>query len=309
MANQQNFSMTELMAAELQAERLAIQARVEEELRRGGRVCLPDDVPPLRDIVGKNRTRSYVRADGWKPMIHILYQMAKTGCSLEIELMRVRLTDFFADKIRPTNAEFLRLRRGFSALASIGYITKKPVTIFRSRIDFNIVELTDEGKRFCSSKGWEPVRSDYELLKEKHQGDEQLKHTGCILLFAMHARMRGWKVDLVPEVKDSVSMYGREYDPDALVTLGETRSYVEVESHWKASKIAKWKNAFLAQTFVALCTITRQRRFTLEKEVAAESSVRCVSTDLETLNKRLRDTPENLGDLFINRVYPTSKQS
>lgn len=309
MGEDQSLSVTELMAAELAAERVQIQARIEEELRRGKKTTLPDEVPPLKGVAGKGRACAYVRADGWRPMIHILYHMAKTGRSLEIELLRCHLPDFYADRLRPTETELSRMRRGFDALVSIGFVVKKPVSIFRSRIDFNIVELTEEGKKYCQSLGWEPVQSDFELLKEKHRGEEQLRHSGCVLLFAMHARLRGWAVQLVPEVKEPVSMYGRDYDPDLLIMLGETRSYVEVESHRKASKITKWKNAYLAQTFVALCTITRQRRITLEKEVTEEGYVRCVSTDLETLNKRLRDTPGQLGDLFINRVYPTAKQS
>ena len=122
-----------------------------------------------------------------------------------------------------------------------------------------IVGLTDLGRKIAKACGWEVVETEWERLKRLHGGDRQLKHAAAVCIFAYHARRRGCKVEVVPQVEGPA-------EPDVLlITGGGERIYVEVEAG--REKEAKWRNTADLQGFVALCAVNDRARDALVREI------------------------------------------
>ena len=142
-----------------------------------------------------------------------------------------------------------------------------------------LVRLSEDGKSLARIYGWEPVETDWERLNRLHQGDdEQMKiHTMAVLAFAMHARLRGYKTQVMPEIS------GQKARPDVLVEKDAETSYMEVElSHKDLSK--KWRNANALQGKVAICTTeeTARARFVADSKTLLKIK-HGLATDLKFL--------------------------
>jgi hypothetical protein len=137
-----------------------------------------------------------------------------------------------------------------------------------------VVQLTDKGKDLCRSFGWTVIGSEWERMQTLHSADNQPRHTGAVLIFAHHARLRGWKVQVLPSVESLVLF------PDALVEKNGQRIYVEVEIGSRKSQ--KWRNMQKALGHVALCAKTAATRRSLIAEGRAVGA-HGLATDLETL--------------------------
>jgi hypothetical protein len=150
-----------------------------------------------------------------------------------------------------------------------------------------VYRLTAEGRALCRSFGWgEPVESDWERLIRLHQGDreEMDKHTLGVLVFANHARVRGWRVVVMPDIGN------RHFQPDVLVARGDERHYVEVEmlDLDKPEKDIKWNNMAQAQGHIAVCAPTPNMRQNIVAQCATVG-VPVLACDLETLIAGVRD--------------------
>ncbi len=173
------------------------------------------------------------------------------------------------------------MRRVFEALEESGLIVRQTLTLqvtgnMPTRLA--VARLSAEGKEFCSKGlGWQVVESDWERLIHLHEGDKQEGHTLAVLLFAAAARLRGWTVEVLPEVNGNAR-------PDLVITKGEKRLYVEVETGTRLHDAnAKWRmNAELNGGRVALVARNVEERGVLVadcKHVAGHG----MATDVETL--------------------------
>jgi len=140
-----------------------------------------------------------------------------------------------------------------------------------------LARLSAEGKPFCNALGWPVVESDWERLIRLHEGEKQEGHTLAVLLFASAARLRGWTVEVLPEVTGNAR-------PDMVITRGEQRLYVEVETGTRLHDAnAKWRmNAELNGGRAALVARNVEERGVLVadcKHVAAHGH----AVDIETL--------------------------
>jgi len=113
-------------------------------------------------------------------------------------------------------------------------------------------------------------------------------HTTAVLAFVYHARLRGWNVEVLPEMGRIRAI------PDALIEKDDERIFVEVELG--NGKRQKWYNQRELQGYVAFCTNTPGRRRCLEKEVGMRSRDR--STDLDALFRGGKTNPP--GPLWVN---------
>jgi len=77
-----------------------------------------------------------------------------------------------------------------------------------------VCRLTEEGRRLCNALGWTVVESESERLTRIYPGENRKDHILAVLTFAMHARLRGWKAEVLPVVNDVVQ-------PDVRVEKGE----------------------------------------------------------------------------------------
>ena len=120
------------------------------------------------------------------------------------------------------------------------------------------------------------VRDELSVMYEKHEGERFPDHTLAVLIFALHARRRGWQTHLMPAVE------GKGV-PDLSVSRGDESFYVEVERGQK-EKTTKWQNiAELNDGTVALCAMTPKLRRRLVGDCKLLKIKRGVATDLKTL--------------------------
>jgi len=160
-----------------------------------------------------------------------------------------------------------------------GILFSEILRIGSPRTSLRLVKLSPEGVRlFKILFNREPVESDWERLIKNHEGERFLEHTLAILIFAMHARKRGWATQILSPVENTKAV------PDLLVLKGGEKWYVEVELGQKENP-AKWRNqARLNGGKVALCATTPDAR----QRLAGDCRLARLSgqaTDLETLIK------------------------
>lgn len=172
------------------------------------------------------------------------------------------------------------MRRVFEALEESGLIVRQTLTLqvtgnMPTRLA--VARLSEEGRQFCRALGWQVVEGEWERLLKEHEGEKQEGHTLAVLLFASTARLRGWTVEVLPEVQSNAR-------PDLLIARGEQRLYVEVETGTRLHDAnAKWRmNAELNGGRCALVARNVAERGVLVadcKHVAEHG----FATDIETL--------------------------
>jgi len=120
------------------------------------------------------------------------------------------------------------------------------------------------------------VQDELEIMNEKHEGERFPDHTLAVLIFALHARRRGWATQLMPNVKGKTA-------PDLVILRGDERLYVEVERGQK-EKSAKWTGiAALNNGSVALCAMTDKYRRRLVGDCKLLKIKAGLATDLKSL--------------------------
>jgi hypothetical protein len=149
------------------------------------------------------------------------------------------------------------LGRIIEDLQQAGILTGQTVQINAPKTSLRLLRLSPDGARlFKILFDREVEETDWECLVHLHEGDRFPEHTLAILIFALHARKRGWSTQILPPVE------GTKAVPDLQVLRGEEKWYVEVELGQKESP-TKWRNqAELNSGKVVLCAatpVTRQR--------------------------------------------------
>lgn len=267
----------------------------------------PDEVPV--PYLFRNGTARRIRYDAWPVMATLLHHMALTGCSLTREMIYsyIRLDS----GIDPSDSNFARkldaverrCQRAIVSLEMLELIETFKVQLFRGKIMYILASLTSLGQAFCREYGWQPVESDWEILKKHHQGESQKKHSAAVLLFAMHARARGWQVVLLPKAAGDATLYASIYDPDLKISKCAIQAMVEVETKAASKKTEKWHLSNMSQRLAAVCALSPKRRQSLEMEILA-ANTRCFSTDFYYLNNDLKVHPFNPGELWANILHP-----
>ncbi len=181
-------------------------------------------------------------------------------------------------------------RRAIERLAETGLLIRETILLFLTRstkVPITLLRLSDTGRALCRVLGWEPIEDEWSRVLRLHQGQkDEHEHTAAILMTAMHARQRGYRPGVVPDLKGVSSSR-----PDLLLENpalsgvegdGE-RVYVEVELSDKELP-AKWRNLVDLQGFVGLVA----RNETYRKRLVGDCHLKgysVLATDLVTLNK------------------------
>ncbi len=187
----------------------------------------------------------------WRRQSMSLYIMASAGISSRVEL------DYLVGSLEGVKSRSSSLRTTLDLLADHGLAIAGSFSViygaFQSAL--SVMRLSETGKELCRILGWEPVESDWERINRLHDGERSRDHTFGLLAFSMHARLRGWQVQLIPEVAG-------EWQPDMHIQRAETGLYVEVEMSEKENR-AKWQHLAELQGKVALCAATRKQQAAL----------------------------------------------
>ena len=140
-----------------------------------------------------------------------------------------------------------------------------------------IFQLSPEGKtlfKLLFKKA--VVQDELSIMYEKHEGERFPDHTLAVLIFALHARKRGWATQLMPNIEGKTA-------PDLVIQRGDQRLYVEVERGQKEKK-TKWTGiAELNGGAVALCAMTPKYRRRLVGDCKLAKIKKGFATDLKTI--------------------------
>jgi len=171
------------------------------------------------------------------------------------------------------------LGRIFEDLQQAGILDGQLVRIGAPKTSLRLLRLSPNGNRlFKILYQREPEETEWERMIRLHEGERFPEHTLAVLIFALHARKRGWATQVLPPVE------GTKAVPDLLVLRGEEKLYVEVELGQKES-LTKWRNqAKLNNGRVALCAATPETRQRLAGDCRL-ARLPGLATDLETLIK------------------------
>jgi hypothetical protein len=140
-----------------------------------------------------------------------------------------------------------------------------------------IYQLSEDGKAlFKLLFEKTAIQDELSVMNEKHEGERFPDHTLAVLIFALHARRRGWATQLMPSVEGKAA-------PDLVILRGDERLYVEVERGQK-EKSSKWTGiASLNDGTVALCAMTEKYRQRLVGDCKLLKINSGFATDLKSL--------------------------
>jgi len=203
-----------------------------------------------------------------------IWLLAVSGVSTQIEISRLIASK---EGISP---EAGSIKRPIESLTKENLVVQKTLSITVGNVPTHLVvfRLSEDGRQLCRLLQYEIVENDWERMVRLHEGDKQEGHTLAVLLFAAHARLRGWKASVLPEINN-----GSPARPDLLIENQDgERWFVEVETQPRMHENnAKWRNlAELQDGKIAVCACTVEDRKTIIQDCAQFHGV---ATDLETL--------------------------
>lgn len=216
------------------------------------------------------RAYANLRSTVWKRIATAMQVMATTGYSVRRELM------WEVSIVLRVVADSGTVKRLFEReLPQAGLIISATLPyIGKSRVALSGLSL--KGVELCREIGLQPVESEWDRVRRKHQGEAQPKHTASLLSFAYQARRRHGTVTILPD-------FAGHFQPDAQLILdGGVSQFVEVENGH--GKLDKWRRLADIQGHAAICTNTPVHRRKVIEECKS-LGIRGVAADLKTLSQ------------------------
>ena len=178
-------------------------------------------------------------------------------------------------------------------LLQAGILVGQTVQITSPKSSLRLLKLSPDGMRlFKILFDRDTQETDWERLVRLHEGDRFPEHTLAVLIFALHARKRGWATQILPPIE------GTKAVPDLVVIRGDQTFYVEIELGQKESP-SKWRNQTkLNGGKVALCAATPDTRKRLVGDCRL-AKLSGMATDLETLVKVKHSTIREETPLWL----------
>jgi hypothetical protein len=223
-------------------------------------------------IVGLNETD---RARQVRRKLFALYLLSR-GLDIRLEI------DHLISQVEGIGSRSGALRRLYDGMVERNLASREVLEMSAPNTSLAMLQLTEEGRVLSTTLGWQVCESERQRIQRLHQGIQYPHHTLALLIFSMHARLRGYRVEVLPELEGVETRAA----PDVAVTLdeaGEPRQvlYVEVEmSHKELDD--KWRNLDQLQGRVALCARNIQGRARLVGDCKLKG-LHGLATDLETL--------------------------
>jgi hypothetical protein len=234
------------------------------------------NIPPLpaayQDL-GKN-------GRAWERYLLAIHLLGRWGIAAKIEI-----SEILGRAVINHNTGQPGVKGGSGSLHGIlenldayGYVHMEKLGMEKIGIGLVFYRLTPAGEALYQAIEQEkPVESEWARLNRLHEGERFEEHTAACLAFALHARRRGWRAKIMPEVTGKCA-------PDLAVMRNGEWINVEVElSDGREEKPSKWKN--LAESnhgFVALCAATEERRSRLIAKCRT-AQLPGMATDLKSL--------------------------
>lgn len=207
----------------------------------------------------------------YRRQIMLMYLIATKGVSIRVEMDLVMAA---VEGISPRSSV---VRKIVEKLVKGGLLESRIYTLERPlRTSLQLVWLSEMGKDLCNGFGWSVVESDWEKLKKLFGSKESEEKAISMMLIALHARVRGYRVKLRPDNDSEVSS-------DLLLTSGD-----DIEIHTFLLMGSSIPHETFAQMTkidgkVGICGRDREQRCIIT-EIVQRAGIQCgVSTDLFSL--------------------------
>jgi hypothetical protein len=237
-------------------------------------------IPPTLPVRFENRfpKPGLNEADWERQVRRKLYSLYLMSSGLDIRLE----IDYLISQVEGISSRTGALRRLYDSLVEKELVTGDILEMNAPNTSLAMLQLTQEGRELCQILNWEVNETERQRLNRLHQGEQFVQHTMGILIFAMHARLRGYQVEVMPELTGIET----RAVPDVCVSRkspepGDELVYVEVELSNKELD-PKWRNLAQLQGSVALCARNILSRSRLVGDCKLKN-LHGVATDLETL--------------------------
>jgi hypothetical protein len=207
--------------------------------------------------------------------LYVLYLLSR-GLDIRLEI------DHLISLVEGVGSRTGALRRIYDSMVEKNLLSAEVLEMSAPNTSLATLQLTQDGRDLSQILSWEISESERERLNRLHQGVQYPQHTLAVMIFAMHARLRGYRVGVLPQI-EGVQTYAI---PDVVVSRSLTDGsletvYVEVELSSKELD-AKWRNLSQLQGRVALCARDEKRRARLVGDCKLKK-LHGMATDLETL--------------------------
>jgi len=174
------------------------------------------------------------------------------------------------------------LRRIYDNMVERNLISREVLEMSLPNTSLAMLKLSEDGQQLCQILGWDVDETEHQRLIRLHQGTLYPQHTLGVMIFAMHARLRGYRVGVLPEL---VRVQTNAI-PDVSIScdLPDEKAdtiYVEVELSIKELD-NKWRNLAELQSRVAQCARNSKHRVRLVGDCKLKN-LHGMATDLETL--------------------------
>jgi hypothetical protein len=207
--------------------------------------------------------------------LYVLYLLSR-GLDIRLEI------DHLISQVEGIGSRTGALRRIYDSMVKKNLLSQEVMEMSAPNTSLAMLQLTEDGRQLCQILGWAVAESERQRINRMHQGTQFPQHTLAVMIFAMHARFRGYRVEVLPQLErvqtnavPDISV-SRRLPDDKLETI-----YVEVELSNKELD-EKWRNLSQLQSRVALCARNAQRRVRLVGDCKLKH-LHGVATDLETL--------------------------
>jgi hypothetical protein len=207
--------------------------------------------------------------------LYVLYLLSR-GLDIRLEI------DYLISQVEGIGSRTGALRRIYDSMVEKNLLSREILEMSAPNTSLAMLQLSEDGSQLCQVLGWNGVESERQRMNRMHQGLQFTQHTLAVLIFAMHARFRGYRVEVLPQLEGVQT----KAVPDVSISrsLADQKSgtiYVEVELSIKELD-EKWRNLAQLQGRVALCARNAQRRDRLVADCKLKN-LHGVATDLETL--------------------------
>ncbi len=207
--------------------------------------------------------------------LYVLYLLSQ-GMDICLEV------DHLISQVEGVSAHSGALRRMYDGMIEKGLLKRDVLAVSAPNTSLATFQLTEDGRQLCRILGWGVAETERQRLNRLREGVQFCQHTLAVLLFTLHARLRGCQAGVLPQLE------GVQTDdlPDVSITRkapdekAETL-YVEVEMNHKGSA-EKWQKQAQLQGRAAFCARDAQRRARLVEDCKLEN-LHGAATDLETL--------------------------
>ena len=207
--------------------------------------------------------------------LYVLYLLSR-GLDIRLEI------DHMISQMEGIGSRTGALRRLYDSMVEKNLISCEVMEMSAPNTSLAMLQLTQDGSDLCQILGWDVKETERQRINRMHQGVQFPQHTLAVMIFAMHARFRGYRVGVLPELGG--------VQTNAIPDISVSRSlldeklesiYVEVELSNKELD-EKWRNLSQLQSRVALCARNVKRRTRLVGDCKLKN-LHGVATDLETL--------------------------